>query len=65
MLALILQKSSKTSKSRDHLDVLGRRLQLWERGEIKYLLLEVETIQQSLTSNNDPKTSTFRKSFLS
>ena len=43
------------SKSRDHLNALERRLQLRERGEIKSLLLEVETIQQRLTSNNDPK----------
>ena len=37
MLALLLQKPSKTSKSRDHLDALERRLQLWERSEIKSL----------------------------
>ena len=43
------------SKSRDHLNALERRLQLRERGEIKSLLLEAETIQQRLTSNNDPK----------
>ena len=37
------------------MDALERRLQLWKRGEIKFLLLEAETIQQRLTSNNDPK----------
>ena len=47
-----MQKPSKTSKSRDHLDALERRLQLWG-GEIKFLLLEAETIQQRLTSNSD------------
>ena len=55
MSALLLQKPSKTSKSRDHLDALERRLQLWERVEIKSLLLEAETIQQRLISNNDSK----------
>ena len=37
------------------MDTLERRLELWERSEIKSLLLEVQTIQQRLTSNNDPK----------
>ena len=55
MPALLLQKPSKTSKSRDHLDSLEKRLQLRERGEVKSLLLEAETIQQRLTSNNHPK----------
>ena len=55
MPALLLQKPSKKSKSREYLVALERRLQLWERGEIKSLLLEVEIIQQRLTSNNDPK----------
>ena len=55
MRVLLLQKLCNTSKSRDHLDALKRRLQLWERGEIKFLLLEVETIQQKLISNNYPK----------
>ena len=53
MSTLSLQKPSKSSKSRDHLHALKRRLQLWERGEIRSLLLETETIQQKLTSNND------------
>ena len=38
-----------------HNACLERRLQLWERGEIKSFLLGAETIQQRLTSNNDPK----------
>ena len=53
--ALLLQKPGKTSISREQLDTLERRLELWERSEIKSLLLEVQTIQQRLTSNNDPK----------
>ena len=55
MPALLLQKPSKMSKSREHLDALERRLQVWERGEIKSLLLEAEDIQQRLRSNDDPK----------
>ena len=52
MPALLLQKPSKTSKSRE---ALKRRLQFWERGEVKSLLLEAETIQQWLASNSDSK----------
>ena len=55
MPALLLQKPSKMSKSRERLDALERRLQVWERGEIKSLLLEAEDIQQRLRSNDDPK----------
>ena len=35
------------------MDALGKTLQLWERGEIKSLLLEAETIQQKLTSTSN------------
>ena len=37
------------------MDALGKTLQLWERGEIKSLLLEAETIQQKLTSTSNLK----------
>ena len=43
------------AKSRNHLNALERRLELWERDEIKSLLLQAVTIQKKLTSNNDPK----------
>ena len=55
MPALLLQKPSKMSKSRERLDALERRLQVWERGEIKSLLLEAKDIQQRLRSNDNPK----------
>ena len=37
------------------MDTLERRLQLWERGKNKSLVLEAESIHQRLTSNNDLK----------
>ena len=37
------------------MDALEVRLQLWERGEIKSSSLKAETIQQKLTSSNEPK----------
>ena len=38
MPALLLQKPSKTLKSKDHLAALSRRLELWDNGKISELL---------------------------
>ena len=46
MSALLLQKPSKNSKSRDHLVSLERRLKLWEQGDISNLLHTGEIIQE-------------------
>ena len=46
MLALLLQKPSKNSKSNDYLISLERRLKLWEEGNISNFLHEGETIQE-------------------
>ena len=46
MLALLLQRPSKNSKSNDHLISLERRLKLWEEGNISNFLHEGETIQE-------------------
>ena len=48
MPSLLLQKPTKTSKAKDHLAALERRLGLWEAGEILELFKEAETIQQGL-----------------
>ena len=54
MPALLLQEPNKMSQSRDHLDALKKEYSFGKgRGEIRSLLLEAETIQQRLTSNND------------
>ena len=42
MRALLLQKRSKYSKSKDHLVSLERRLKLWEEGNISNLVREHE-----------------------
>ena len=47
MPALLLQKPSKNSKSKDHLISLQRRLKLW-KGDISNLLHEGETIQERI-----------------
>ena len=43
--ALLLQKPSKNSKSKDHLVSLERRLKLWEEGNISNLAHEGEERQ--------------------
>ncbi len=48
MPALLLQKPSKTSKTRDHVKALERRLRLWHRGEMEELVNEAETLQSRL-----------------
>lgn len=55
MPALLLQKSSKTSKSKDHSNALSRRLELWKNGHIADLIAEGETIQRRLTASNSSK----------
>ena len=53
MPALLLQKPSKTSKSKDHLAALARRLELWDDGKISELLYEGTTIQERLSNSNN------------
>ena len=45
MPALLLQKPSRTSKSKDHIESLSRRFELWQKGDLMELLHEGETIQ--------------------
>ena len=45
---LLLQKPSKSSKAKDHLKALGRRLGLWNQGNLNKLLYEAISIQKSL-----------------
>ena len=52
MPALLLQKPSKTSKAKDHLKAIERRLRLWEEGNITELVNENKTIQDRLPSTN-------------
>ena len=54
MPALLLQKPSKTSKAKDHLRALERRIRLWEEGNIIELVNESKAIQERLPSNNTP-----------
>ena len=53
---LLLQKPSKTSKSKEHQLPLERRLDLWQNSELEELLFKGETIQKLLTSVQKPST---------
>ena len=53
MPALLLQKPSKTSKSKDHLAALSRRLELRDDDKISELLPENNTIQERLSNDNN------------
>ncbi|KAL5266928.1 hypothetical protein ACHWQZ_G004092 [Mnemiopsis leidyi] len=48
---LLLQKPSKTSKSKDHCSCLSKRLVLWQKGDLSSLLREGKAIQKRLTSS--------------
>ena len=48
MQDLILQKPSKSSKSKDHLKAVERRLEVWNKGGISALFREANTLQQRL-----------------
>jgi len=61
MPALLLQKPSSVSKSKDHTAALKRRLSIWQRGDFQELLRECLTIQgrikASVPRNNIEATS--------
>ena len=52
MPALLLQKPSKKSKSKNHMNALERRMASWTKGEFKKLFEEAEAIQSRLPVNN-------------
>ena len=58
MPAFLLQKPSKSLKSKNHHAALERRLKLWEEGKIEELLYEVQTIQEKLKSSDSSMTIT-------
>ena len=62
---LLLQKPSHTSKSKDHVTHLQRRMELWLDDDLQALLDEGKCIQKRLgkatnPSNSDAITQTFR-----
>ena len=45
---LLLQKLQKSSKAKDHLKALKRKLELWNQGNLHELLHEAMTVRKSL-----------------
>ena len=52
---LLLQKPSKTSKSKEHIACLERRLSLWLSGELMELVREGRALQQRLSRGPDAR----------
>ena len=57
MQILLLQKPSRTSKSKDHVAHLQRRMELWSDGDIQALLDEGKCIQKRLGQATNPSNS--------
>ena len=51
MPALLLQKTSPTSKGKERTETLKRRLELWDSGKIDELFFEATSIQKRLKPN--------------
>ena len=63
---LLLQKPSRTSKSKDHVIHLQRRMELWHDGDIQALLDEGKCIQKRLgkvTSSRSTDSDTIARTF--
>ena len=61
---LVTQKPTRTSKSKDHISCLERRMLLWSDGNLNELILEGRTIQNRLkTSNRASSNNSLSQSF--
>ena len=49
-----MQKPSKNSKSKNHLKLLERRLEIWKEGNLNELYEEGRAIQDRLKSDGSP-----------
>ena len=54
MSALLLEKQSKDSKSRDHLKSLERRFEIWNEGNINGIYENGRAIQDRMKSGGSP-----------
>jgi len=53
--SLLLQKPFKTSKTKDHVKALERRLEFWKKGRIEELVVESQAVQNLLPDFSNPK----------
>ena len=54
LVALALQKLSRTSKNKDHVNPMNCRLSLWKEGKVSSLVDEARYIQKHLSSGGVP-----------
>ena len=54
MSALLVEKQSKDSKSRDHLKSLERRFEIWKEGNINGIYENGRAIQDRMKSGGSP-----------
>ena len=59
----LFKNLSKSSKSKDHIKCLDRRLDLWEQGDFDELVRESRAIQNRILSYTNKKISTIKKRF--
>ena len=52
---LLLQKSNHTSKSKEHVTCLERRLGVWKNGDLNELILEGRALQKRLLKTHPPR----------
>ena len=62
-LSLLLQEPLKSSKAKDHLKVLKKRLELWKQGNVNKLLHEAVSIQKTLKTISYELLNKYQKSF--
>ena len=60
---LLLQKPHRTSKNKDHIACLDRRLSLWKKGDIDQLMEEGKAIQERLPKKSPPSGKNTARSF--
>ena len=53
--ALLMQKPSKSSKTKDHVALLERRLEMWKNGDFETLFKEAKAIQKPLKHQSPSK----------
>ena len=62
-IPLMIQKPSRNSKTKDHKYHLNKRLQMWERGQIKDLINEGKMIQKRFQTSQRKTKSNITKAF--
>ena len=60
---LVTQKPTRTSKSKDHISCLERKLPLWSDSNLNELVIEDRAIQNWIVANNHPTNNSLSHTF--